>query len=575
MMRSLLRCTALLAVVGSVACKDNTLAVDNPNSGDTKRVLGTPADAENLLSTYYKRWNSGVYGNTVDLQGMADMFSLMNYSSLANSSQNSHAPFSGAANDNTPGNVAKDEQYRLYSYMGEVNRVAASFLTQQSKTGLTLGSQARDLRARAFAELLNGLSIGMAALMHDSLAVVSEGQDAQDPGKLIGYKEAADSSMAAFARAIDAANKSTSAAGNDGFPIPAAWIPATYGPVDKPVAVTMNQAEFIRFVRSYRARIRANMPRTPDEAKTVDWDAVIADAQNGFTADHNLTTSTTTGPTHSWRNQRTPPASTWHQMPAFIFGMADTSGSYAAWIAQALSERGSGNVSFHLSTPDLRYPQGTTRAQQQADFTLTSCNVAATTCKRYFVNRNTADRTEGVGWGWSEYEHARFYSWQTKGDGTAQNGNTLFFPKAELDLLAAEGLYRKGLFAAVLPLVNATRTKNGLPAITSTDPNAAVPGSAATCIPKVPVSPFTVVACGNLWEALKYEKRIETAYVSYSPWYLDGRRWGDLPETSPLFWPVPYQDLQARGKSLTEIYGTGVGAGKAPNSAAGKSTYGW
>jgi hypothetical protein len=192
------------------------------------------------------------------------------------------------------------------------------------------------------------------------------------------------------------------------------------------------------------------------------------------------------------------------------------------------------------------------------------------------VNRQTADRTEGLGWGWSEYEFARFYSWARSGDGTAQNGNLIFMTKAELDMLQAEGLYRKKQFAAAGALVNVTRVRNGLPAITVFDETTPVPGSATQCIPKIPVAPsYKTLGCGNLWEALKYEKRIETAYTHYSPWYLDERRWGDLPEGTPLFWATPYQDMQARGKLLSEIYGAGPGAGNAPNSVSGKSTYGW
>jgi len=575
MIRPLLRHAAILALAGGLAaCSDEQLAVTNPNSGDTKRVLGTPLDAENLLGTYYKRWSSGVYGSTTDLVGMANMYSLMNYSSLANSSQNSHAPFSGAANANTPGNVASGEQFRLYSILGEVNRVAASFLTQMSKNGLTLGSTNRDNRARAFAEFLNGMSIGYVALMYDSLSVVSEGQSPEDPGMLIGYKAAHDSSMAAFQRAMDATNKD--GAGSDGFPFPSTWIPAASGTVDRPVPTSWTKPEFIRLIRSYRARIRANMPRTPAEGATVDWDAVIADAQNGFTADHLITTSTTSGPGNAWVSQYQPPASTWHQMPPFYIGMADTSGSYAAWIAQPLAERGSGNTVYHMVTPDRRFPQGVSRTDQQTDFPLTQCQPASTICKRYFVNRQTADRTEGLGWGWSEYEFARFYSWARSGDGTAQNGNLIFMTKAELDMLQAEGLYRKKQFAAAGALVNVTRVRNGLPAITVFDETTPVPGSATQCIPKIPVAPsYKTLGCGNLWEALKYEKRIETAYTHYSPWYLDERRWGDLPEGTPLFWATPYQDMQARGKSLSEIYGAGPGAGNAPNSVSGKSTYGW
>jgi len=255
--------------------------------------------------------------------------------------------------------------------------------------------------------------------------------------------------------------------------------------------------------------------------------------------------------------------------------MADVSGAYATWIAKPLSERGT-DQPFFMVTPDLRFPQGATRAAQNADFAKTSCNAASTVCKRYFENRVPGgDQNSGLGFGLSNYDFVRFQSWNVSGDGTARNGNTPFMMKAEVDLLQAEGLYRQGNFAAAGALVNITRTRNGLPAITTFDANTAVPGGATDCVPKVPVAPFNVVACGKLLDALKYEKRIETAYTHYAPWFLDGRGWGELPKDTPLFWAVPYQDLQARGRSTADIYGTGPGPGNAPGSTAATSVYGW
>lgn len=566
MTRTLLRMAVLsVAAAGLIGCSDESLAVTNPNSGDTERVLGTPNDAEALLGTYYKRWSSGVYGSTGNLEGMANIMSLMNYSSLANNCQNARAPFANVSNSNAPGNVCQGEQNRLYTFMGEVNRVAASFLGQVEK-GLTLGSSARDNRAKAYAEFLNGLSLGYVALMYDSGAVVTPKTSSEDAGELVGYKTLADSAFAAFQRAIDLTNAPET--GADGFPLPSTWIPS-------PTSFT--KAEFVKLIRTYRARIRANVARTPAERAAVDWAAVVADAQNGITADHQITTNTVTGPGNSWRQQYTS-GSTWHQMPPFFIGMADVSGSYAAWIAQPIPDRGGGGVSFTMVTPDERFPQGATRAAQQADFNFTSCEAAGAKCKRYFVNRaNGADQNSGLGFGWSNYDFVRFRSWQVSGDaGSARNGNTPFFMLAELDMLQAEGLYRQGNFAAAGALVNKTRVANGkLPAITTFDASTPVPGGTTDCVPKVPVDPFNVVACGNLWEALKYEKRIETAYTHYAPWFLDGRGWGDLPKDTPLFWAVPYQDIQARGRPLEAIYGAGPGVGNAPGSSAALSVYGW
>ena len=565
MKSSLIRWAAVsAALIGAVACNDTDLKVTNPTAGNSELVLGTPNDAEALLGTYYKRWSSGLFGSTTEMQGMAGIQSFMNYSSLANNCLNGRTPFSGAGNTNTPGNTCSGEQYRLYSYSAEVMRVASTFLTQVANGGLALGSPARENRDKAFAETLRGLSLGYVAMMYDSTAVITTGTAASDPGELVSAKVAADSAYAAFQRAIDYTNLNT--AGEQGFPLPAEWIPSP---------TTWDKANFVRFIRSYRARIRANMARTPAERAAVEWTAVVADAAAGFTEDHLIVTSTTVGPSNSWRQQYLT-FDTWHQMPPFFIGMADTSGAYASWIAQPVGQRGAGNVSFTMATPDQRFPQGATRAAQQADFAITSCSAASTVCKRYFVNRPSAnDNTTGAGWGFSNYDNVRFYSWQRSGDGTgARNGPTLWFPKAELDLLRAEGLYRAGDFAGAVQLVNLSRNKNGLLPITAADATTPVPGGNA-CVPKVPVAPYNVIACGNLFEAIKYEKRIETAYVTYAPWFLDGRGWGDLPKDTPLFWPVPYQDLQARGRPISAIYGTGPGVGTAPNSTAPVSVYGW
>jgi len=263
-------------------------------------------------------------------------------------------------------------------------------------------------------------------------------------------------------------------------------------------------------------------------------------------------------------------------MPPFIIGMGDVSGNYEAWLRTPLADRGAGNVGFFMVSPDLRFPQGTTRAAQQADFKIQDCEIAGAVCKRYFTNRPSgSDQYTGVGWGFSNYDFNRFHSWVNKGDaGSARNGNLVFFTKAELDMLQAEGLIRTGKFAEAAALINITRVKNGLPAITAFDGTSAVPGG-ANCVPRVPTSNGITVVCGNMMEAMKWEKRIETAFSHFAPWYLDGRGWGDLPENTPLFWAVPYQDLQSLGYAVASIYGAGPGAGNAPNTVAAKSGYGW
>jgi hypothetical protein len=512
--------------------------------------------------------------------------SFENYSSLANNAQNARAGIPRPPNDNSIGNVAQGEQQRVYFVHSEVMRVATNILKQLNTTGYSLGgSAARDLRGKAFAEFLRGASLGYLAMVYDSAAVVHEGLGGAEPGNLVGYAEVRDSAFAALQRSIDFTTQSGAVTGvTDGFPLPGAWIP---GPT------SMTTANFIRLVRSYRARFRAGVARTPAERADisagglVDWNAVILDSQNGITADHLNTTNTTTGPFKTWVSQYHG-LGNWHQMSPFIIGMADTTGSYAAWIAEPLASRGAGQV-FFMSTPDLRFPQGASRAAQQADHVILNCEFAATVCKRYFRNRpSTDDNTSGLAWGSSQYDFLRYWSWFKLGDaGQARNGNIVFFTKAELDMLEAEGHMRKAVpdYTAAAGLINLSRTRGmsagppsvatggGLPAITVFNGTAPVPGGNA-CVPKMPVNAVVggggTVTCGTMMEAMKWEKRVETAYTHFAPWFFDHRGWGDLAEGTPLHWAPPYQDLQARSKA---IYSTGFGTTGGASAALG--TYGW
>src|SRR4051812_40689863 len=472
---------ALLAggLVALGACGEKSLVVQNPNNADTKRVLATPTDVENLLGSYYKRHMSGMYATLTNVWGMAAVQSFEDYSTLSNNCMGQRVPIPRPANDNTLGNPCGPEQQTTYSRESEVEHVASTIISQLTG-GLTLGSAAQDSRAVAFAQFERGLSLGYLALIYDSAAVITPSMmaaNATDPGVLVGYNDVMIAALDALDSAIVATNNGSAA-----FPLPATWIPST---------TTFSATEFVKLIRSYKARFRANVARTPAERAAVDWSKVIADAQNGITADHDNITSTTLGPRMDWVAQWYS-YTTWHQMTPFVIGMADTSGAYDAWIKQPLATRGSGGP-FFMVTPDLRFPQGTTRTAQQADFALSDCTAAATPCKRYFVNRPN-DNPAAQSWGASNYDHARFTSWRNKGDaGQGQNGKFPFFTKAEMDMLQAEGLIRTNQGAAAAALINASRTKNGLPAISAVI-TAAVPGGTAaapvpggtSCVPRVP-----------------------------------------------------------------------------------------
>lgn len=586
MIRSLIRCGVLVGAIGLGGCELEVLNTNNPG---TVQVKGTPADLENFLGTQYRRWHSALYGVTGNIWGMAAVQSFENFSTLSNNCQGQRVGIPRPGNDNAVGNVCGGDQALIFNRASEVARGVSEVL-RALDAGLSFGPPADlDARGRAFAEFLRGVSLGYLALVYDSASVITPTdpltpQGTAEPGVFSGYQEVMAEAITALDNAVTHATGAT-------FTLPPNWMFSTVG---------MTAAEFVKVVRSYRARFRANVARNPAERAAVDWAAVIADAQNGITADHRITTSTVTGPGKAWVNQWYAYV-TWHQAVPFIYGMGDNSGAYAAWIALPLDSRGASGA-FLMTTPDQRFPQGADRAAQRADFDLAGtggCSGANQVCKRFFRNRPVTDPPASPSWGASQYDHTRYYSWRTAGAGTATNGPIAFFLLAELNLLEAEGHYRQGNYALAAALINRTRAAcgpggvpagctarpagngltgdpgGGLPAITVFDATTPVPGG-VDCVPKVPAnaahSGGGTVSCGTLLEALKWEKRIETAYSHLAGWLFDSRGWGDLPQGTPVHWAPPYQELQTRNYSGLQIYSVG---GPNPTGGAGPSTYGW
>ena len=158
---------------------------------------------------------------------------------------------------------------------------------------------------------------------------------------------------------------------------------------------------------------------------------------------------------------------------------------------------------------------------------------------RYVRMRPTGDDVVAAGDGESWYDHRRF--------GLAQSNTSVAGPytelsKTEIDMLAAEGYIRAGNNAAAELLIDISRVRNGLPSVVGVGAGV-VPGG-ASCVPKLPTG-----ACGSLLEAMKYEKRMETAFTGYMVWFTDSRGWNDLPANTVVEWPVPYQEMQARQQS--------------------------
>lgn len=518
-----------VGVLALSACGD-LLEVQNFNNPDVARAYSTVDGVEGvvagLASGLYngggQRGNEGANTQSKILSGES-MTSVNNFGGAPRSAIPRTPISNSLGNDIETGNRVDFERFSVLS------RTAANAIAAVERLaappGVGLGSVGRTQRARAFGYFVLGQALGNLAAAYDSAAIVTPDVGASDIPGLSAYGVV----NAAAIRMLDSAEAATiaGAAGAADFALPATWLSST----------GWSQPNFLRLVRSVRTRIMTGAARNPTEAAAIDWAKVINDGEtNGITADFTNDVGGTTGWTCGYHCIQSYVQSTWAWAPMYYYGMADTSGAYSTWLATPRSTR----AQFLVQTPDTRWPQGATRAAQQAEAPATTGTRLPT--GRYMRNRPTGDDPPAEGWGQSMYDHRRWGF-------IRENSNTGTMVEMDFNeprLLAAEGLIRTGQFARAAALINQTRTAFGLPAITAFDGTSPVPGGTA-CVPRVPTGPnFTSATCGNMLEAMKYELRMETAWTGYMEWFRHHRRWGDMIEGTPLEWPVPYQEMQAR-----------------------------
>jgi hypothetical protein len=540
--------SASLLAIAAAACNDN-LAVENLSNPDIEKVFGDASSIEATINSGYQTVHNAI--TNTNLQPQVDVFALESYSSLNNFSMGPRVAIPRSPILNSNGSSAINSEFSSLSRSSRLQINAVDALYRLIKaTPAGLGTPAQNLRARALGFFNAGAALGWLAIIYDSAAIISLGMPSDSIPPLSGAQDVMKAAIAYIDSAVNIAGD-PAANGTGGFPTPSSWVNG----------VPMSAAEFIRFARSYRARFRAGVARTPAERNAVDWDKVIADAEAGITT--NIQPVTGSATSSGWNvgfitQMHVDPG--WSQMSLMYFGMADTSGAYARFIATPLGNR---DGLFLVQTPDNRWPKGATRAEQQTASKPEPLNI---TSRPYIRNRTLAE-VPGDGWGISYYDFFRFKYIRN----ASNSGLYPEFTKAEVDLLAAEGYIRKGNIAAAAAKIDLTRVAAGLPKLTGvvTTATQAVPGGAG-CVPQVP-TPQGTVKCGDIMEAMKYEKRMETAYTSFGAWWQDSRGWGDLVELTPWEYPLPYQEIQARYGVNQPTYNLGGGGG----SSAAKGTYGF
>lgn len=571
------RIATVLVVAALVTACSDALDVTNPNRPSTPQVLSSAADLETAIGGTYRVIHvANIGGSNDNIDNQLKVSAFESYATVNNFGMNVRGPVPRAPVLNERGNNVQTGNNRDYQQLQVAARATANYvfaldaLQTASPTKPVLVAVGRVNAARAFGFFTLGLAQGNTALVYDSAATVKP-SDPIEARPLEGYATVMANALAMMDSAIAVASAAASVTDNANFVIQPGWIRSSN------FASGFSRTQFIQLVRSHKARLRAGVARTPTERAAVNWVEVVADAANGLPNGLLLNLSVSDGWDNVWIGSQYRYGG-WHNMSNHFIGMADTSGGYQTWLAakDANGQAGGGGP-FLIKTPDLRFPSGETRSAQTANSPSSQVPPLGPTGRQYFRNRSSGDDTSTPAHGDSWYDHARFFTIFITPN---RVGAWPTMTKTEMDMLVAEGKLRAGAqqdVAGAVALINLTRGTSGLPALTGAG---TVPGGTG-CVPRVPTGATgSTTACGDAFEAMKYEKRLETAMTGYGQWYFDSRGWGDLPEGTALHWPVPWQEMDARLKQYYDLGGLTkiCSAGQAPAanncSAAAKSTYG-
>ena len=550
--------TAMLAAFG--ACKnDQLLSVAYTDQPDVARAFATGDGIEAILRNGFSQILNATHGSTTAILPAATVLSFESYGSVANFGMNLRAAIPRIAIDNSRGNPTAAEDFSAFQQLSLRGRTLANALEALDKLTAnkgSLGSPAQDLRARSFGFFNLGIANAHMALFYDSVGVSTNQLASTDIPPLQDYGAAMTVALGQLDSAIAIATLARTATGTNGFPLPITWLKTPN---------TTSIDDYIKIIRSLKARYRAGVTRNATERAAVNWALVLADAQAGITSDFRLDMDNNAGWGLAWISQAMV-LTGWHDMTPYIIGMADTSANYANWLAIDRNNR----APALILTPDKRFPGGETRTIQQTNSPASTAVLPTV----YFRNRPAGEDTPGDAWGNSFYDFVRYRQYRQN----SSIGPWMYMTRTENDMLTAEALIRLNRASEAVDLVNLTRVFNGLapfPAGSSATSRAPIQpgGSATNCVPRTPTGAGGALECGTLFEAVKWEKRMETIFSGYAQWLQDSRGWGDLPPNTPTMWPVPFQEMDSRRQAFynsltgdtkwvagaTNTYGFGIG----------------
>ena len=496
--RNLIRYAAAAATIALSLAACGDLQVDNPNEPDRDRVTSSPSDIEALVASTFRQWWPWVHDEAPVwiMATMADEFTsgFADYGILDMSSEPRVAWNNSTVYARRFSN--QDPWYGLYAVLSSANDGLIAL-----DNGLQIGTNGADnSRVRAFAKFAQGLALGSIAMTFDKAPIVDENTPDEELANPV-FKPYAEVNAAAVTKLLEAAAIADTAV----FTTPSVgWIPG----------VALTNTQLARLARSFAARYLAYVARTRTERAAVNWTQVLDLANRGITANFTAVGEDPVLVDDFGRvasRQRTTTPGDFARVDVWFVGPADSTEGFRNWVATPLLNR----TPFQIRTKDRRI-QGTTAAGSKGKYL-------------GFHQASIWQAARGT-YHWTWYYYHRFGA----GEAWRQGPQPVLY-LAEMDLLKAEALVRLNRAAEAIPLINKTRVANGeLPPV---DING--PPSEPGCVPRKLDG-----TCGSLWDALRWEKRIEGIGIDAMVAYLDGRGWQTLKQDTPVQLPIPGREIE-------------------------------
>ena len=540
----LLKVACGACTVALIGCYDLTV---QDQSGRTRdELFADPQAVETHTATVFTNLWMGMH-NALPWQAIATWGEEITSSNDLNFiwavGQEPRPPIDNAPVTGTTSGLMYAPWHRLYegnSYSVDMLREIANrrYKIINRQTGLD-----ETTRTVAFAKFVHAMSHIYLGLMYDQAAIIPEGTDLAAPEipriPLSPYREVLDSGFTWMERAIDLVDSAS-------FVLPRLqqlWI---YGQ-------QVGSADLVRVMRSYLGRSMVYAARTPEERDAVDWEKVKAliSSDSGILQDFGpggfgsrpvswanvgywmLISSDGSGTTS---NRQSPHAA---RVDLRLLGPGDTTGAYQVWLAKADAPGRDSVVPAVLGSPDRRIQIGGSPGAPGNG-----------TIFRFTPNRPPDSQTNGMPASRGAYYYSNYYSLARArpSDGCNQSNSAtaclwgvqqVSLTVDEMNLLTAEAELRLGNPEVAAALINISRQRDGgLPPVDVNGPPQATAAEQASCVPKRYDG-----TCGDLFDALFYEKRIQLYGREGLIAWADLRGWGCLLEGTPLHLPVPTSDL--------------------------------